>query len=65
VELELLAVADDGVAGVVPALEADHDVGLLREQIHDLALALIAPLGPDYHHSRHGGGLWRCGRGTQ
>ena len=41
-----LFVADDqGVAGVVPALEAHHRGGVLGEQIDDLALALVTPLG--------------------
>ena len=47
-ELELLAVAHDRVAGVVAALEADDDVGPLGEQVGDLALAFVAPLGADY-----------------
>ena len=55
VELELLAVADDGVPGVVAALVADDHVALGRQQIGDLALALVAPLGADHdcpgHHS--------------
>ena len=46
-EDELLAVADDRVAGVVAALEAHDHVRLLGEQVDDLALALIAPLGAD------------------
>ena len=45
VELELLAVAHDRVAGVVAALEADHEVGPLGEQVGDLPLAFVAPLG--------------------
>ena len=49
VELEHLVVADDRVAGVVAALEADHEVGLLGEQVGDLPLALVAPLGADDH----------------
>ena len=53
VELERLAVADDRVAGVVAALEADDHRGVLGEQVDDLALALVAPLGPDDHDSRH------------
>ena len=53
VELELLAVADDRVAGVVAALEA-HDRGSpLGEQVDDLPLALVAPLGADYDHAWH------------
>ena len=53
VELELLAVAHDRVAGVVAALEADHEVGPLGEQVGDLPLPLVAPLGADYDYSRH------------
>ena len=53
VELEGLAVADDRVAGVVAALEADHEVGLLGEQVDDLALALVAPLGAHDHQTGH------------
>ncbi|GEL41130.1 hypothetical protein MEX01_17210 [Methylorubrum extorquens] len=37
------------------ALEADDDIGLLREPIDDLALALVAPLGAyddDVRHAR-------------
>jgi adenylosuccinate synthase len=49
VELELLAVADDRVTGVVAALEAHDRVGPLGEQVGDLALALIAPLGANDH----------------
>ena len=55
VELELLAVADDRVAGVVAALKADHERCPLGEQVDDLALSLVAPLGPDDHCARHGG----------
>ena len=54
VELERLAVADDRVAGVVAALEAHDDVGPLGEQVDDLALALVAPLGADDHDAWHG-----------
>jgi hypothetical protein len=38
------------VTGVVAALEARHRSGALREEIHDLALAFIAPLGADDDH---------------
>ncbi len=47
------AVDHQGVAGIVAALEADDDIGLLGQPVDDLALALVAPLGPDYHHIRH------------
>src|SRR5438874_1543815 len=37
-----------GVAGVVAALKARDDVELRRQQIDDLALAFVAPLGAQY-----------------
>ncbi|MBC7519576.1 MAG: hypothetical protein H7268_00555 [Sandarakinorhabdus sp.] len=56
-------VADDqGVAGIVPALEAHHDIGAAGEPIDDLALAFVAPLGADDGYVGHGG-LLRKGRG--
>ena len=48
------AVDDQGVAGIVAALEADHDVGALAEPVDDLALALVAPLGADDGDVAHG-----------
>ena len=36
-----------GVAGVGAALVAHDDVGLLGEDVDDLALAFVAPLGAD------------------
>ena len=53
VELPGLAVADDRVAGVVAALEAHDRIGVLGEQVGDLSLAFIAPLGADDHDSGH------------
>ena len=55
VQLPLLAVAHDRVPGVVAALEAHDGIAVLGEQIGDLALALIAPLGADYDYARHRG----------
>ena len=49
---ELFAVDDDGVPGVVAAGVARDHVELLREDVDDLALALIAPLG-----TKNDGGL--------
>ena len=43
----LLAADDQRVAGVVSALETRHRGGALGEQVDDLALALVAPLGAD------------------
>ena len=54
VEGELPPVREDhGVAGVVAALVPHDVVDLLAEQIGDLALALVAPLGPDEHDRWH------------
>jgi hypothetical protein len=35
------------VAGVVAALEADDGTDVLRQQVDDLAIAFIAPLGTE------------------
>src|SRR6185295_16430452 len=43
----LLAADDQRVPGVVTALEAGHRGGALGQQVDDLALALVAPLGAD------------------
>ncbi len=53
VELVRLVAPDDRVPGVVAALEADDQIGLLGEQVGDLALALVAPLGANHDVSRH------------
>jgi hypothetical protein len=37
------------MAGVVPTLKADHGRRLVREQVYDLALAFVPPLGTDYY----------------
>ena len=41
------AVDDERVAGIMPALEANDDVGALGQPVDDLALALVPPLRPD------------------
>ena len=46
-ELVGLPVGDDRVTGVRPALVSADDVRVLRQQVDDLALALVAPLRPD------------------
>src|SRR5690606_26228932 len=38
------------MTGVVAALEADHGGGPVREQIDDLALALVTPLGAQHNY---------------
>jgi hypothetical protein len=53
VELPRLPVAHDRVAGVVAALEANDHVRPFREQVDDLALPLVAPLGANDDDSRH------------
>ena len=52
-----LAVDDDRVPGVRPTLVAADEVGVLGEQVDDLALALVAPLRTDDHGGRHGDSL--------
>ena len=47
------AVDDQRVAGIVAALEADHDIGLLGQPVDDLTFALVAPLGADHDNIRH------------
>ncbi len=53
-ELEGLAVHLDRVPGVRSAVVAADDVRVLGEQVDDLALALVSPLGPDDHGRGHG-----------
>ena len=48
-----LAVDDERMAGIVTALEAHDDVGLLRQPVDDLALPLVAPLGADDDNIGH------------
>jgi hypothetical protein len=61
VELELSPVADDRVAGVVAALKAHDEVRPLGEQVGQLALSLVAPLGADDDYSRHDRVIMRYG----
>ena len=44
---KLFAVDDDCVAGIVAAGVASHDGKILRQDIDDLALAFVTPLGAD------------------
>ena len=48
-----LAAMNDGVAGVIPALAAHHDVGFGGKDIDDFPLAFIAPLRADQNRVRH------------
>src|SRR5205823_6675934 len=62
VELELVTVADDRVAGVVAALKAHDDVRALGEKVGDLPLPLVTPLGADDDDSRPCSGDYEAGR---
>ena len=53
-ESEGLTVDDDGVTRVVAALIADDQMHLLGDEIGELALALVAPLGADDDRRGHG-----------
>ena len=47
-ELVGLVADDDGMAGIVAALEAHDHLGPVGEPIDDLAFAFVAPLGADH-----------------
>src|SRR6185295_14385306 len=49
-----LASDDDRVPRVVPALVAHDDVHLLGDEVGELALALVTPLGTDHDRCGHG-----------
>ena len=54
VQGEAAIIIDDGVPRIGAALEADDDVGRLRQQIGDFPLAFVAPVGADdrfYHRN--------------
>ena len=52
-EDEFFAVDDDRVSSVMAAGVAGDDVEFFAEDVDDLALAFIAPLGADDDHDRH------------
>ena len=52
-DLVRLLADDDRVAGVRAALVAADEVGVLREQVDDLSLPLVAPLRADDHGGWH------------
>ena len=45
------------MAGIMPALEAHHDIRAGGKPINNLALAFIAPLGTDHGDIGHGSNL--------
>jgi hypothetical protein len=53
VELEHLVAQHQGVAGVVAALVAHDEGGLLGQEVGRLALAFVTPLEPDDDRGRH------------
>src|SRR5712692_3140129 len=53
-ENRLLTTDHQRMPGVVSALEPDHDLRVLRQQIDDFAFPLIAPLRSDHHDIWHG-----------
>ena len=44
---------DHRMAGVSASLIADHDVVVLREQVHHAAFAFVAPVDADYSAVLH------------
>jgi hypothetical protein len=54
------AAMNDGVAGVVPALAPDHDVGLGGQDVDDLAFAFVAPLRADQNGVGHDNKTTNC-----
>ncbi len=52
-EGEGLAVDHDAVAGIVATLVADHEVHIAGKEVGQLALPLVAPLGPDHNGCGH------------
>ena len=53
-EFEDAVIYADGVARVVAAGKADHEIGHLCQEIYDLSFRLIAPLGAYNDADRHG-----------
>ena len=49
---EFLAVHHQGVAGVVAALIPHHHPGPLGQEVDDLPLAFVTPLGAHHHYVR-------------
>ena len=45
-----LTVDDQGVASVMTALKAHHGRGTVGQEINNLALAFVTPLGADHYH---------------
>ena len=53
-QYRFLTINDQRMSGVMPALEAHYYASLIGQQIDDLALAFITPLGAkDYYIFTH------------
>src|SRR5258708_37533147 len=50
---ETALLVDHGMPGVRAAMTADNEIGVTREQVDDLALALVAPMPADDRSYRH------------
>jgi hypothetical protein len=50
---EGLLADDNGVASIVTALVTDNDLGVFGEQVGELALSFVAPLGSDHYGRGH------------
>src|SRR5947207_4586343 len=60
-----LAAMNDRMAGIVPTLTADHDIGVGGKNVDDLPLPFVAPLRADQDRVGHdvsGKILSRCAR---
>ena len=53
VQRQLLVAVNDGVAGVIASLEAHHVIVVAGDEVGDLTLAFVAPLGADEHCAGH------------
>ena len=55
------SVDDQRVTRIMSTLEANDDVGLLRQPVDDLAFPLVPPLGPNHDHIGHEAAFLRVG----
>ena len=53
VQRQLLVAVNDGVAGIIASLEAHHVIVVAGDEVGDLTLAFVAPLGADEHCAGH------------
>jgi hypothetical protein len=44
-----LAIDDQGMPGIVPALKAHYTLSMVSEPVDDFTLALVTPLRTDYY----------------